>query len=88
MEEFGLKENPHKNDLNVVKRGLSLELAESRDMAGHIQWLIGKTTVAMFREHFEALTPDGRLGHVVITISEHEKCPRCCARLHTTSARP
>jgi hypothetical protein len=75
MEAFDIKENPDKNDLTIVKRGLSVELAEARDIAGHIQWMTGETTVASFKEHFEKQTPAGRLGNVITIISAHEKCP-------------
>jgi hypothetical protein len=34
MEAFALKEDPSKNDLCIVKRGLALEVQESRDVAG------------------------------------------------------
>jgi hypothetical protein len=44
---LNLKEDPSKNDIFFVKRGLSMELQESRDIAGHIQIMAGETTMAV-----------------------------------------
>jgi hypothetical protein len=47
---FGLKEDPSKNDITIVKRGLSVELTEARDISGHIQFMTGKTNVSQLKE--------------------------------------
>jgi hypothetical protein len=49
MEALDIKENQDKNDLTIVKRGPSVELTEARDIAGHIQYMTGETTVATFK---------------------------------------
>jgi hypothetical protein len=73
---FGLKEDPSKNDISFVKRGLAIELREMRDIAGHVQVLSDQTTVAAFKALLEGLVPGTRIGHVVGVVSATEECPR------------
>jgi hypothetical protein len=87
MEAFDLKEDQSKNDLTVTKRGATVELTEARDIAGHIQFMTGETTVASLKELFEERTPAGHLGNVFLVFSTHEKCPNFLAFMKKQARR-
>lgn len=86
MEELGVQENPEKNDLSIVKRGLSVELTEVRDIAGHIEFMTGETTLKAFMAFLEE-EPPGRLGNVFAIVSAHEKCPKFITFMEKQSRR-
>jgi hypothetical protein len=87
MEVFDIKENQDKNDLSITKRGASVELTESRDIAGHIQFMTGETTVTSFKKLFEEKATAGNLGNVFLVFSTHEKCPNFLAFMKKQAKR-
>jgi hypothetical protein len=66
MQELGIKENLHKNDITILKKGAAAELTESRDIAGHIQFMSGETTVAAVKQFFEDQSLIGHIGNVFL----------------------
>jgi ethanolamine utilization microcompartment shell protein EutS len=87
FQMLGLKENLDKNDITILKKGADVEIMEARDIAGDIQFLTGEVTVTTVKRFFEAQSAVGHIGHVIVTVSAHEKCPQFLAFMKKQSRR-
>jgi hypothetical protein len=87
FQTLKLKEDHDKNDISILKKGANVELMESRDIAGHIEFMSGETTVAAVKQFFEDQSLVGHIGHVIVTVSKHEKCPQFLAFMKKEARR-
>jgi hypothetical protein len=87
FQTLGLKENPDKNDISILKKGADVELMESRDIAGHVEFQSGETTVAAVKQFLEDQSLIGNIGNVFVIVSRHEKCPQFLAFMKKQARR-